>query len=216
MRPVTVPNPSGGTGQGQTANPCGRSGTGCRTRERLRQIGNARERLPIVRRDCPAARLSEPQTVRRERLPQIGNAARRRTLAADRPADRTQAGTRARHERRTVAACHLSGTARQTVRKPSEPVTVPNPSGANGCRRSGTVADCPAADRHRRRTGTPQGAAADRERLRRDRGRPCGGETVRRERLQRLRLSPSGGEIGRGAIFGAAKFAVAIGAASVV
>jgi hypothetical protein len=36
------------------------------------------------------------------------------------------------------------------------------------------------------------------------------------ELLQRLRLSPSGGEIGRGAIFGAAKFAVAIGAASVV
>ena len=98
-------------------------------------------------------------------------------------------GRSGRHRRRTVA--------RQTVRKPSEPVTVPNPSGANGCGEIGNgcrlsggeiaadraaarlsanlspsggrpcapirTADRPAADRRRRRTGTPQAARRDRD-----------------------------------------------------
>ena len=196
------------------------AGRSRRDRTRARQIGTQAGRGAPVR-----------QTVRHRRGEIATGAAR-----LSEPIRRDRHG-----HRRRGCACHLSGETVRTADRPARTVAADRERGetANGCAADRAnlspfrtyPASRPAYRTRQDRHG--HGMSGERLRLspvrhrrgRSDAARQSEPQTVRqignaRERLRgrRAHLSgrPSGGEIGRGAIFGAAKFAVAIGAASVV
>ena len=179
-----------------------------------------RERLPIVRRDCPARSgtggTGTPQGAAADRT--------RRTCPADCPARarRTVATVAADRNAANGCACHLSASRpaahlSEPIRRDrhghrhgrtchrSEPVRRERLPQTGGKREAGIItelgkirtADRPAVDRGRRRTGTPQAARRDRPRARQagrkgGRFRRVSGETVR-QTVRQIGRKPDAG-----------------------